>query len=503
MQEIDARYARLLSQLKDIARINAARNALEWDMETKMPAGAGEARGEIIGSLAGLAHAKLTSPSFEEAIVPLRELREQGRLDRDDPCHAIIGLAWKEFDRARRLPSAFVEELEGLCAASHHVWAEARKASDWNAFLPNLSRIIAMKRDEARLVGYSGSPYDALIDRFEPGMTSAMLGKVLGDLAAFLAPFVRRIGEAGPVDPSVIRKPLPARAQEALCLRVAKAIGFDMAGGRLDEAAHPFMTRLHPGDVRLVTRYDEANLLDGLYSVIHEAGHGMYEQGLPAGLYGTPAGEAPSYGLHESQSRLWENMVGRSLQFCEWLLGECALQGAAFGTGHVPFWRAINAVAPSLVRVDADEVTYNLHVCLRYGIERDLIERKLDPADVPEAWNAGMRELLGVTVPDDARGCLQDVHWSGGLFGYFPSYAVGNLYAAQLYAAAAEELPGMEEGFAEGEFAPLLDWLRQNVHERGSLASADAIVREATGSGLDAGPFARYLEDKYAGVYGI
>lgn len=504
MHDIDARYARLLTLLKDITRIDAAKNALEWDMETKMPADAGEARGEVIGCLAGLSHAKLTSPEFEDAIAPLHELRERGRLDRTDPGHAVVGLAWKRFDRARRLPSTFVEEREALCASSHHVWAKAREASDWQAFLPNLSRIIAMKREEARLVGYAASPYDALIDEFEPGMDAAALGKVLDDLAGFLAPFVRRIGQARRrPDPSIVRKAMAPRAQEALCAAVAKAMGFDLSGGRIDEAAHPFMTRLHLGDVRLVTRYDPANLLDGLYSIIHEAGHGLYEQGLPAGLYGTPAGEAPSFGLHESQSRLWENMVGRSLPFCRWLLGECALQGAAFGVGEAAFWGAINHVAPSLIRVDADEVTYNLHICLRFRLERDLIEGALDPADAPAAWNAGMRELLGIDVPDDAHGALQDVHWSAGLFGYFPSYAVGNLYAAQLYAAAAEELPGMEDGFADGEFAPLLSWLRENVHRHGSCLGADEIVRQATGSGLDAGPFARYLEEKYAGVYGI
>ena len=261
------------------------------------------------------------------------------------------------------------------------------------------------------------------------------------------------------------------------------------------------MTRLHPGDVRLTTRYDGGHLLDGLYSVIHEAGHGMYEQGLPGELFGTPAGEAPSYGLHESQSRLWENMVGRSLPFCRWLVRHCAGEGIRFD-GDVPsFWRALNAVSPSLVRVDADEVTYNLHICLRFEIERELIEGRLEVADVPAAWNAKVAEYFGLDVPDDALGALQDVHWSGGAFGYFPSYAIGNLYAAQLYAAAERELPGMEDGFARGEFRPLLEWLRDRVHRRGSLATADEIVRDATGSGLSAAPFAAYVERKYGEIY--
>ena len=283
MTDIDDRYRRLLGLLKEIAHVNAAKTALEWDMETKMPAAAGEARGAVMGTLASIAHAKLVSSEFEDAIAPLAELHRRGLLSADDHGRAIVGLAWKGFDRARKLPTAFVAELESLCVSSHHVWAEARKASDWGAFLPNLSRIIDMKREEARLVGFDASPYDALIEPFEPGMTTTKVAVVLGDLASFLSGFVRRIaGSRAAFDPSASRIAMPSARQGSLCRGVASALGFDFDGGRLDEAAHPFMTRLHPGDIRLVTRYDEANLADCLYSVIHEAGHGLYEQGLPA-----------------------------------------------------------------------------------------------------------------------------------------------------------------------------------------------------------------------------
>lgn len=503
MTDVDVCYGKLLTLLKGIAHINAAKTALEWDMETKMPAGAADARGAVMGTLASVAHAKLTSAEFEDAITPLIGLHRRGLLAKDDPGHAVIGLAWKQFDRARKLPSAFVSELTSLCVSSHHVWAEARKASDWDAFLPNLTRIIAMKREEAGLVGFAASPYDALIDEFEPGMTSAKVEVVLNDLARFLSGFVRRVAESSiPADPTGAHLALPRSQQESLSRTVATALGFDFDAGRLDEAAHPFMTRFHPGDVRLTTRYDELNLSDCLYSVVHEAGHGMYEQGLPAELYGTPAGEAASFGLHESQSRLWENMVGKSGPFCRWLAETAGRAGVVIGDVR-RFHRGINAVTPSLIRVDADEVTYNLHVCLRFGIERDLIEGRLDPKDVPEAWDAGMRELLGVDVPDVAEGALQDVHWSGGAFGYFPSYAIGNLYAAQLFAAAENALPGLEAGFAKGEFAPLLAWLRENVHRHGSCLSAEEIVRNAAGSGLSAEPFKRYVERKFGEIYGL
>lgn len=501
--DTDERYARLLALLKDVANVNAAKAALEWDMETKMPAGAGEARGDVIGTLASVAHEKLTSAEFEDAISPLIEQHRRGAFAKSDPAHAVIGLAWKRFDRERKLPSAHVSALASLCASSHHVWSEARAASDWQAFLPNLARIIAMKREEAGHVGYAASPYDALIDEFEPGMTSAKAAAVLDDLGRFLSAFVCRIADAGtPADPDGARVPLPSIQQEALSIAVAREIGFDFSAGRLDTAAHPFMTRLHLGDVRLTTRYDERNLIDCLYSVVHEAGHGMYEQGLPAELYGTPAGEAASFGLHESQSRLWENMVGKSLPFCLWLAEFAGAQGIGIGDAR-RFHRGLNAVVPSLVRVDADEVTYNLHVCLRFGIERDLIEGRLDPKDVPEAWNEGMRTLLGVEVPTAALGALQDIHWSGGSFGYFPSYAIGNVYAAQLYGAAARALPGLEDGFRKGEFASLLTWLRENVHRHGSCKTAEEIVRDATGAGLSVAPFVAYVERKFGEIYGL
>ncbi len=499
----DPRYDRLLAFLKDAANINAAKNLLVWDMETIMPEAGADARSGPVSCLEGLAHEKLTSAEYRDLLSPLAELRDAGGIPADDPAYAVVGLAWKNYRREARLPSSFVTELSALCASSHHVWKDAREKKDWAAFLPNLTRIVAMKREEARLVGFTASPYDALLDAFEPGMDAAKTSALLDGIAPPLAALVRRIG-ASPTDrgPEGTRVAAPLAAQAELNRVFATRLGFDLRGGRIDPTAHPFMTRIHVGDIRICTRYDEADALYALMSTFHEAGHGMFEQGLPSSLYGTPAGEVASFALHESQSRLWENMVCRSLPFCEFLAREL---GAA-GIGAPPaalLHRALNAVAPSFIRTEADEVTYNLHICLRFRIERDLIEGSLDPADVPAAWNALSREYFGIEPEHDADGALQDVHWSAGLFGYFPTYALGNLYAAQLYEAASREIPGLEDGFREGRFADLLAWLRDRVHRHGSLVDAATIVARATGKPPSPVPFLAYVERKYSAIYGL
>jgi carboxypeptidase Taq len=504
MADFKARYERLREHLAGAAHVNAAKNLLEWDMETIMPETAADARASAVAHLAGIAHAKLTSPAYRDVLQPLAELRAAGAFEPSDPAYAVIGLAWQDFQRASRLPETFVSELEGLCAASHHVWKKARDKADWGAFLPNLTRIIAMKKEEARLVGYAKSPYDALLEQYEPGMDAERTAALLDGLAHSLANVVSRIRTSGVHD----RGPLAIEAQQflqdMLGRSVVKSLGFDLAGGRIDPTAHPFMTRIHPGDVRLTTRFDEGDALSSLFSTIHEAGHGMFEQGLPAELYGTPAGEVRSFALHESQSRLWENMVGRSRPFCTWLCGQMR---HAVPIANVPspdaVHRGLNRVVPSFIRTEADEVTYNLHICLRFRIERDLIEGRLDAGDVPEKWNALMNEYLGIVPANAADGALQDVHWSAGLFGYFPSYALGNVYAAQLYEAARRDIPKLEEGFAQGEFADLLAWLRENVHRHASLLDAETVVARASGKPPSADPFTAYVIRKYGDIYGF
>jgi carboxypeptidase Taq len=501
MSATEKNYARLVAILKEAAALAAARNALEWDMETIMPPkGAGQ-RAEVISCLAEAAHEKVVSPAYAECLESLKEEVAKGDLTGRQA--AVVRRAWKAFERERRLPGEFVRELSNVCAAAHHVWVDARKNSDFRRFLPTLQKIVELKRQAAGLLGYEASPYDALLEDYEPGARVARLGPLFSDMRDFLVPFVRRLTDSGDApDPAWSRIAAPRSAQERICAYAAQLIGFDMRAGRLDVSAHPFTIRFHPGDVRLTTRYDEADLADALMGAVHEAGHGIYEQNLPAEYFGTAVGESPSYGLHESQSRLWENLVGHGQPFWEFLLPLLRRDGLFDrDIGAEQFYRSINAVSPSLIRVSADEVTYNLHICLRFEIERDLIEGRVEPKDLPELWNRKTREYLGIEVPDDAQGVLQDVHWSAGLFGYFPSYTLGNLYSAQLFEAAKRDVPGLEQGFRWGLYRPLLEWLAEKVFVHGGELDAEEVVARATGAPPDARHFVEYVRQKYGAIY--
>ncbi len=502
MVDTQALYAKLAEKLAEISHLRAAAAALEWDTEVLMPEAGSDHRAKVMAYLSGAAHDRSVAPEFGDIVCRLKW--ELGRGALTEVQEANVRQALKSYERERRLPGELVREMAEVCSASHHVWQQARKASDFGRFLPNLERIIALKREEARLVGPAGSPYDALLDAFEPGATAASVAAVLDPLRAFLEPFVRRIVTSPrQADPAAARVAAPKDLQERMVRLAAEAIGFDFRAGRLDVSAHPFTSRLHPGDTRITTRYDEADLLEALTGVIHEAGHGIYEQALPADQFGAAAGDAASYGLHESQSRLWENLVGRSRPFWDFFLPKLREAGLALDADPDALYRGVNAVRPSLIRVEADEVTYNLHICLRFEIERELIEGRLEAAGLPAVWNAKVRQYLDIEVPDDARGVLQDVHWSGGLFGYFPSYALGNLYSAQLYEAAKRDLPGLEDGFRRGEFAPLKAWLNERVHRHGATLTADEIVRRAAGAPPDASHFIAYLEAKYGEIYSL
>ncbi len=489
----------LRTALKEIAYCNAAKAALEWDMETGMPVAGSEARAETVAFLAGLAHEKSVAPDYGEALTFLREQAEAGKLSADDS--ALVALAWRQYDRERRLSGEFVRELSNLTAASHHVWAEARRQSAFGLFRPNLERIVALKREQAQALGGGSAPYDALLDEFEPGARTDALSEVFGRLRRDLSALVRKIqtGDQPPVLPGIS---LPLDRQVQWNRDFAALLGFDFQAGRLDVSAHPFTMRLHVGDVRITTRYDSADLLYSLMSTAHETGHALYEQGLPAASYGTPVGEAASLGLHESQSRLWENLVARSRPFCDALLERLQGDGHLSGLDAAEFYRSFNRVTPSLIRTEADEVTYNLHICLRFEIERDLIEGRLAVADLPEVWNAKMNEYLGVAVPSDADGVLQDVHWSSGLFGYFPTYALGNIYSAQLFEAARRDLPDLDGLVRRGDFAGLRRWLHDKIHRHGSRYGVEEMMRQAVGDGFqDPAALLDYLERKYGEIY--
>jgi carboxypeptidase Taq len=493
-----AAHGELISRWSEIADLASATALLHWDQETYMPRGGIEGRAAVLSSLAGVIHSKLTAPELADLLATLGDSRAAAEMDDDE--RTTVALAQRDVTRATRLEPALVRELAAATSLAQAAWAKARDESSFEAFAPHLARVFELKRRAADQIGFEGSPLDAFLDDYEPGTTVAQLETLFDGLVAELAPLVARYGDpARRHDVSPLRRSLPESAQREFAVAVATAFGFDFDRGRLDRSAHPFCQGVHDGDVRITFRAAGEDLRPALYGVIHEAGHGLYEQGLPAAFRRTPIGDAASLGIHESQSRLWENMVGRSESFWRCFLPRLqALAPGRFDDVDVrAAHRAANEVRPSLIRVEADELTYNLHVALRFRIERDLFAGRLEVRDLPAAWNDAMEHFLGIRPTDDREGCLQDIHWSMGAFGYFPTYTLGNLYAAQLLAAARREIGDLDAAFAAGEFRPLLDWLRRNVHAIGRRHKPTELITAATGAPPSARPFLDYLREKH------
>ncbi len=380
--------------------------------------------------------------------------------------------------------------------------------SDFSRFEPWLEKIIGLVRQQAECYGYEAHPYDALLEDYEPGLTTSQLNGLFPALKEKLSGLVGRITAAKrKPDLNILKKPCPIEAQQVFCRKLAESIGFDFNRGRIDLSAHPFTTGLGPGDTRITTRFEETNFENSFFSTLHEAGHGLYDQGLPSSmdLYGTPRASAVSLGIHESQSRLWENLVGRSLAFWKHFFPELrkTFPGMFDRDSLEGFYFAINHSSPTLIRTESDEVTYNLHICLRYDIEVALIGEKMKTSDIPDAWNAAMKKYLGILPPNDALGCLQDVHWSHGSFGYFPTYTLGNLYAAQFFQAAEREWGGFNGLFERGDFTPLRKWLNEKIHSQGQRYKARELCQAATGMELNSYYFLDYLGKKFGGLYGF
>jgi carboxypeptidase Taq len=498
----DEAYAELIRRVKAISLLNSCGSVLHWDHQTYMPAKGAAHRAEQLALLAGLTHDQFTAPEIGE----LLSRAEEGSARQEPRSTAAVNVREirRVYDRATRVPAALVEELARTSALAHDVWVEARRASNFERFRPWLEKLVTLKQEEARAVGGGGPLYDALLDEYEPGETAARLTRVFGELRKALVDLMGRIaGSPRRPDLSVLHRAYPIAAQEAFGKTVVAAFGFDFQAGRLDVTAHPFCSGIGPGDTRLTTRYNLHDFGDAFFSILHEAGHGLYDQGLDAQHYGTPMGESVSLGIHESQSRLWENFVGRSRAFWEHWLPQArqAFPEALTGVGLDAFVFAINDVRPSLIRVDADEATYNLHILLRFELEQALIGGDLPVADLPAAWGDGMERLLGITPPDDAQGCLQDIHWSGGSFGYFPTYTLGNLYAAQFFAKARADLGDLEEQFRRGEFVPLKDWLNRKIHREGQRYRAAELVVAVTGEPLNPSYLLRHLTEKLGTLY--
>lgn len=492
-------YDRLRRECFELNLISSTAATLGWDELTQMPPKGTAHRAEQNAFLSKLAHERQTSAWVGELITTI----EDSDLMSDGDVAANVRGVRRSYDRALKLPPSLVEALAKHAVLSQEAWVAARKASDFQSFAPWLTKTFDLKRQEAACVGYSAHPYDALLDEYEPHATTAQVRLVLDDLRDRLVPIVRRAAASSRKAPELVG-PFPVDAQAAFGRFAAEKLGFDFDAGRLDVSVHPFCTGLSAGDTRITTRYAPEEFDGSFFGVLHETGHGLYEQGLPKDRHpGLPLSESISLGIHESQSRLWENLVGRSGAFWKFFAPAARKRFDALkGVDDDTLGRAINAVGPSFIRTESDEVTYNLHILLRFDLETRLMNSELDVADVPAAWNGLMQDYLGITPPDDARGCLQDVHWAGGGVGYFPTYTLGNLYASQFFAKARQDLGDLDAQFAAGDFSSLLGWLRTNIHQHGRRYTAAELVERVTGKPLSSDALIQHLDAKVEKYYG-
>jgi len=492
----------LKARLADVHHLHMAGAVLDWDQQTYMPSGGVTARANQKATLSKLAH-QLFTDDKTGTLLGQAEAELQG-LPEDDNDAALLRMTRRDFDKATRLPESLVEEVSRVTSHAQEEWAKARAANDYGAFAPWLERIVDLERRTAEALGYEERLYDALLDQYEPGMTSRRLDEIFGELKRQTVPLVQAIARnADAVDASVLGRDYDEEKQRLFAESVLRDCGFDFSRGRQDRSVHPFCTHFSQNDVRLTTRYDRNFVSMALFGSLHEMGHGLYEQGISPELEGTLLSSGTSLAVHESQSRLWENLVGRSRKF--WNCYYPRFQETFAPTlADVPveaFYRAMNKSGPSLIRVEADEVTYNLHIILRYEMENELLEGRLSVADAPDAWNAKMQELLGLTPADNREGILQDVHWSIGIMGYFPTYSLGNILSVQLFNKAVEDVPSIPDEIERGQFSSLLQWLRENVHRHGRKYYPEELIRRATGSPLTVQPYADYLRNKFGELY--
>ena len=489
-----------LAEIEDLSRCSSL---LAWDQQTMMPRQGAAARAEQSATLQRLIGERLADPRLGKLIDAAGSEVETS--DPEDDGAALLRVARRDHEKAVRVPAELRSERARAAALGHMAWAGAREEDDFSAFLPSLERNIELVRAYADCFPEAADPYDALLDDYEPGATVAELDARFAEIRAGLVPLIAQAEAAAePRGEDPLQGSFPPQRQRELAWDVISALGAGGDAWRLDEAAHPFSAAVAIGDIRLTNRYDPEHLGFSIFCSVHEFGHGLYEHCVAPGLERTPLATGTSLGIHESQSRLWENMVGRSRPFCVWLapLIERAFpeQGAV---DSAVLHRAVNRVAPSLIRVEADEATYPLHVVLRFELERELVSGRLEAAGLPEAWNAGMAELLGVEVPSDRLGVLQDVHWAEGMVGYFPTYLLGSAIAAQLWESLVAATGGVDEAVAGGDFAPIRDWLRENVHRHGRKLLPGELLERATGRGFESAPYLRYLRGKYSALYGL
>ncbi|NOX62075.1 MAG: carboxypeptidase M32 [Chloroflexi bacterium] len=497
-------YNELLQISREVALLKSLGSLLNWDQETNMPRGATSYRSQQRSYVAGKAHRLFIDPRVDE----LLNIVEASELVSDPFSDAAVNVReWRhDYDRAAKVPSRLVEEISRTSVLAHEAWVNARRDANFALFRPHLAKLIDLVREMAEAIGYESNPYDALLDGYEPGETTANVEKLFSQLREAVVPLVQAIQHASRRPKvEILQRHFPIERQKLFGQAAAIAFGYDFQRGRIDAVTHPFATDVGLGDVRITTRYNERFFNESFFGILHETGHGLYEQNLPAEHYGTPRGEAVGMGVHESQSRLWENFVGRNLAYWEhWFPRAQQMYPESLSDATLEeFHFAINEVRPSFIRVEADEVTYNLHIMLRFELEQAIIRGDLAVDDIPAAWNERFEQYFGLKTPDDSQGCLQDVHWSFGGFGYFPTYTLGNLYAAQIFDAACQALPDLEARFRVGDFAPLLAWLKENIYDQGRRYRSRELIRRITGRDPDASALIAYLREKFGSLYDV
>ena len=495
-------YEELLERLKDIDLVNQIGGLLGWDQEVLMPPKAAKLRAEQLSWVSKTGHEKLTHPRIGELLNILEQEENLNEIQKGN-----VRLTRDSYNKATKLPTEFVAEMAKHKSKSQITWTEARAKNDFSLFRDDLVKMVEMSRKKADYLGFQEVRYDALLDLYESGLTVSKVDPLFAELRNNVAPLVKKVIENGkmPEMSWVHGNNWDQEGQEKLSQSISESIGFDFSAGRRDASTHPFCGGPNPDDVRWTTRYDESDPFGSLYGSMHETGHGLYEQGRPRDLDFQPAGSANGLGIHESQSRLWENQVGRSKEFCEWALPlwKKYFPKQMENVSAEDLWRSVNFVEPSLIRVEADEATYNLHIMIRYEIEKKLIAGEIEVDDLPDIWDDMYEEYLGIRAPNRTLGVLQDIHWSFGAFGYFPTYTLGNLYSAQLLTAARKNLPNHDEDMRAGNFTPLLQWMRENVHVRGSIVTPAELIEEATGHPPSPDDFVEYLREKVERLYNL
>jgi carboxypeptidase Taq len=492
-------YKAFTEKMMKIADISYATAVLNWDQETYLPKKGVQHRAQQIATLSGIAHELATEKELSELLEKLSDDESLNPVEKRNAKEAL-----KNYKKSTKLPTEFVVRLSKTTSEAFHAWIKARNENDFSLYIPALEKMVAIQKEKAEILGYEDHPYNALMDTYEPGATVAEIDALFKDVKEQLTPFTQKIFSKAKPDNGFMFKHYPHQKQWDFGVKILSQLGYDFEAGRQDLSEHPFTTSFSSMDVRVTTRVDENNFYDMLWSCIHEGGHALYEQGLPADQYGLPCGEAISLGIHESQSRLYENNVGRSMSF--WKANYPQLQNLfpenLKNVSLEAFYKGANLVEPSFIRTDADELTYHFHIMIRYEIEKQLIEGKIEVKDLREIWNSSYKKYLNIDVPSDKKGVLQDVHWSHGGFGYFPTYSLGSFYAAQFYQQAKKDIPALESEIEKGNMLPLLTWLREKIHRHGKFYSAQEVCEKATGEKLNFSYFMNYAKEKYGEIYG-